>query len=87
MADNPTNTALSEAVKNGTAKKLQNALSLVAAIRVAQMMERTESPRETKALAISLVDLISQCEATDVCDSYADTPLKHILAEAEKALS
>ena len=78
MTDNPSDTALSQAVTNGDWNRARH----LAAIRVAQMMEKTESPRETKALAISLADLINQCEATDATDAYSDTPLAQILEEA-----
>lgn len=78
MIDNDGN--LSEAVRNGEWDKARH----LAAIRVAEMMERTESPREVKALSISLSDLIDKCEANDVADEFADSPLVQILAEAEQ---
>ena len=71
--------SLSEAVKGGEWDRAKHLL----AIRVAEMMEKTESPRETKALAISLESLIDACESADVTGNYSDTPLAQILAEAQ----
>lgn len=70
-----TDTRLSDAVRNAdwdTARHL-------AAIRVAEAMERTESARDTKALALSLDQLIDKCSAAQL---GAMTPLDEILARA-----
>lgn len=56
--------SLSEAVEGGNWAKAKHLL----AIRVAEMIEKTESPRETKALAISLASLLNACEEADVTD-------------------
>ena len=77
---NDTSNELSQAVQNGEWDRARH----LAAIRVAQMMERTESPRETKALAVSLKDLIDECEANDVCDTFKDSPVERILAQARQ---
>ena len=79
MLENP-NTALSQAVTDGDWSRARH----LAAIRVAEMMERTESPREVKALSISLKDLINECQQNDVVDAYSDTPLARILEEADR---
>lgn len=76
--DMPDN-ALSQAVMEGDWNRARH----LAAIRVASMMEQTTSPREVKALSISLADLINQCEASNACDAYGDTPLAKILAKAD----
>lgn len=83
MTDENKGFGLSQAVESGDWNKARH----LAAIRVAEMMERTESPRETKALAISLDALIDKCESADVNDAHSDTPLKRILDEAEQLLS
>lgn len=73
-----TDKSLSEAVKQAdwdTARHL-------AAIRVAEAMERTESARDTKALALSLDQLIDKCQAARVGAPEAITPLAEILASA-----
>ena len=70
--------SLTEAVANGKWDKARH----LAAIMVAEQMEATNSPRETKALSISLMALIDQCEQSDVTDEFADTPLSRILAQA-----
>ena len=80
MADGIQAGPLKAAVENGDWCRARH----LAAIRVAEMMERTESPREVKALSISLKDLINECESNDVADAYEDTPLSHILAEANR---
>ena len=75
-----TDTRLSEAVKNAdwaTARHL-------AAIKVAEAMERTESARDTKALALSLDQLIDKCEAEQVGAADTSTPLASILEQAAK---
>ena len=57
--------SLSKAVSGGEWAKAKHLL----AIRVAQMIEKTESPRETKALAISLASLLNDCEKADVTNN------------------
>lgn len=54
-----------------------------AAVRVASMMEKTDSPREVKSLSLSLIRLIDACEESHAGKDYADTPLTHILSAAE----
>lgn len=73
---------LVDAVSNGDWDRATH----LAAIKVADMMEKTESPRETKALSISLINLIERCQANDVVDSYADTPLAEIMRKADEAM-
>lgn len=70
---------LSEAVEKGD----WNTARHLAAIRVAKAMEATESPRETKALSLSLMELLKECEAADVARDYSDTPYARIMAEAK----
>lgn len=70
---------LSDAVENGNWSRAKHLL----AIRVAQMIEKTESPRETKALAISLASLINECEEADVTDNYEDALLAQIIARSQ----
>lgn len=73
-----TDTRLSEAVRGAdwtTARHL-------AAIKVAEAMERTESARDTKALALSLDQLIDKCEAARVGAPEDATPLAAILTQA-----
>lgn len=76
-----TDKRLSEAVRGAdwdTARHL-------AAIRVAEAMERTESARDTKALALSLDQLIDKCQAARVgAPEAGETPLAEILASAAK---
>lgn len=67
--------ALSRAVENGDWNRARH----LAAIKVAQMMEKTDSPRETKALAISLTDLIDECEQADVTDARDNSEIGRIL--------
>ena len=73
-------TGLSEAVRNGEWDKARH----LAAIIVAEMMEQTESPREVKALSISLSDLIDKCEASDVTNEFDDSPIARIIAEHKR---
>jgi len=71
-------TSLSDAVRHAdwdTARHL-------AAIKVAEAMERTESARDTKALALSLDQLIDKCSASQVGRADDATPLDEILARA-----
>lgn len=71
-------TRLSDAVRQAdwdTARHL-------AAIRVAEAMERTESARDTKALALSLDQLIDKCSTAQVGRPGATTPLDEILSRA-----
>ena len=78
-----TDKRLSEAVKETdwtTARHL-------AAIRVAEAMERTESARDTKALALSLDQLIDKCQAARVGAAEVKTPLAEILAKASELAS
>lgn len=72
--------SLTEAVTQGDWDKARHLL----AIRVAEMVEKTDSPRETKALSISLNNLIDACEEADVTSDSTDTPLAQILREAEE---
>ena len=70
--------SLSEAVREcdwDTARHL-------AAIRVAEAMERTEAAREVKSLSLSLSQLIDKCEAANVGQHGDTTPLGRIIAEA-----
>lgn len=57
--------ALSRAVEGGDWNKARH----LAAIKVAKMIEKTDSPREVKALSVSLENLISACEREDVTDA------------------
>lgn len=70
---------LSEAVKHGDWDKARH----LAAIKVAEMMEKTDSPREVKALSISLVKLIDECEAGNVVGGEP-SPIDVILAQANE---
>ena len=77
-AEKPRQRSLSEAVREcdwDTARHL-------AAIRVAETMERTEAAREVKSLSLSLSQLIDRCEAANVGPGEAETPLDRIVAEA-----
>lgn len=67
---------LVEAVEKGDWKRARH----LAAIKVAQMMEKTESPREVKALSISLENLIEVCDKEDVTDNMANSEVGQILA-------
>ena len=78
---NHDDTQLSDAVATGNWNKARH----LAAIRVAQAMEKTESPREIKALSISLVDLLQTCEDSDVTDSYEDTPFARIMRKYDES--
>ena len=69
---------LSEAVKQGEWDKAKHLL----AIRVSEMIEQTDSPRETKALAISLESLIKACEYSDV--AHEETEIDRILADIKR---
>lgn len=60
---------LREAVEGGNWKRARH----LAAIRVADMMMKTDSPREVKALSISLDSLLDKCEQADVTDSLRKT--------------
>lgn len=78
-----TDKRLSEAVRGAdwaTARHL-------AAIRVAEAMERTQSARDTKALALSLDQLIDKCEAAQIGAPEDETPLAEILAKASELAS
>ena len=72
---------LSEAVRSCDFKKARH----LAAIRVAEMMERTDSPREVKALSISLANLLDDCERARIAEAEEETPLDAILRAADEA--
>ena len=56
---------LEDAIMSGDWNKARH----LAALKVARMMDKTDSPREVKALSISLDDLIDKCEQQDVAES------------------
>lgn len=68
---------LMEAVEGGDWNRARH----LAAIRVADMMLRTDSPREVKALSISLDTLLDKCEKADVTDSMRKSKSGKTLAE------
>lgn len=74
----PADHRLSDAVRNADWDKARH----LAAIKVAEAMERTESARDTKALALSLDQLIDKCSASQVGRADGATPLDEILARA-----
>lgn len=55
---------LEDAIKSGDWNRARH----LAALKVARMMDKTDSPREVKALSISLDDLIDKCEQQDVAE-------------------
>ena len=61
-----------------------NRARLIAAQKVARMMDKTESPREVKALAISLKDLVDKCEKVDVTESRRKSPAGRTLEQVRK---
>ena len=71
---------LREAVEAGDWKRARH----LAAIRVADMMVQTDSPREVTALSISLDNLIDKCEKTDAADSLKKTRGGKTLTEIRK---
>ena len=56
----------------------------IAAIKVAEMMEQSESPREVKSLSISLIKLIDACEDSDIPGDYDNTPYARIMRQAKE---
>lgn len=78
-----TDRRLSEAVRGADWAMARH----LAAIKVAEAMERTESARDTKALALSLDQLIDKCEAARVGMTETETPLDEILASASELSS
>ena len=69
---------LSQAVARGEWPRARH----LAAVKVAEMMEQSDSPREVKSLSLSLIQLINACEANPVND-FTDTPYTRIMREAE----
>lgn len=57
-------------------------------VKLARMMDNTDSARDAKAIALSLTQLIDKCEAESLAASdIAETPYAQIMREAEAALA
>ena len=57
------------------------------AVKLARMMDNSDSARDIKSLSLSLEPLLDKCEADAVARGVEEgTPLADILAEAEAAL-
>lgn len=60
---------------------------LAMAVKLARMMDNTDSARDVKSISLSLEGLLDKCEADAVRNSdIASTPYAQIMREAEAAL-
>ena len=80
MGDGNGNEKIAEAVEG----KRWNEARFLMAVKVARMLDKTESPRDAKALALSLEPLVDTCEKSRIGMDGEATPLDHILAQAEE---
>lgn len=60
-----------------------NDARFLVAVKVARALDKTESPRDAKALSLSLIPLIDECERQGVGQQETETPLDAIMQAAE----
>ena len=76
--------AIEQAVVDGDYAKARKKIT----VKLARMMDATDSARDAKSISLSLIQLIDKCEADAArAGAEKDTPLAQILAEAEAALA
>lgn len=72
--------AIEQAVIDGDYTKARKKV----AVKLARMMDATDSARDAKSISLSLIQLMDKCEMDAAREgSEKDTPLAQILAEAE----
>ena len=58
------------------------------AIKLARMLDGTDSARDVKSISLSLAPLLNECDAdSKKADDDNTTPLASILAEAERVIA
>lgn len=74
--------AIEQAVR---AKDYKEARSLMA-VKLARMLDYTDSARDSKSICLSLTQLLDKCEADEKQRIDTDTPYAQIMREAESVL-
>lgn len=75
--------AIEQAVRGKDYKKARELM----AIKLARMLDYTDSARDSKSICLSLTQLIDKCEADEQQRDDKDTPYSRIMAEAEQVLA
>jgi hypothetical protein len=76
--------SIEQAVRDSDFTKARYSMS----VKLARMMDATDSARDVKSLSLTLLDLLEKCETDRLREAEKnDTPLASILAEAETVLA
>lgn len=76
--------SIEKAVRNGEWASAR----LSMAVKLARMMDNTDSARDVKSISLSLEPLLDKCEAdAQRVNDAVDTPYAQIMREAEAALA
>lgn len=76
--------SIEQAVRDSDFTKARYSMS----VKLARMMDATDSARDVKSLSLTLLDLLEKCETDRLREAEKnDTPLASILAEAETVMA
>lgn len=75
------------AIENAVSSKDYKQARSLMAIKLARMLDHTDSARDAKSICLSLTQLLDKCEQDSQETKFDNTPYAQIMAEAEKVLA